>query len=107
LDPVVCSNHRGALQGLSVFFSVSLFIDRLSKSLIVLVPSVALLLQLFFWKPRYVDHFVFSLHVHCFSFIVGVVGALIDGAVGIAGFDSGGIENSVATLALVVTIALL
>lgn len=37
-----------------------------------------------------------------FSFMVLVVGALIDGAVGTAGFDSGGIGNSAATLALVV-----
>ncbi len=79
-----------------------LFIDRLSQSLIVLVPVVALLMQLLYWKPRYVTHLVFSLHVHCFSFIALVVGALIDGGVGIAGFDSGGIGNSVATLALVV-----
>jgi len=79
-----------------------LFIDRLSKSLIVLVPIVALLLQLLYWKPGYVAHLIFSLHVHCFSFMVLVVGAFADGAVGIVGFDSGGVGNSVATLALVV-----
>ncbi len=79
-----------------------LFIDRLSKSLIVLVPIVALLLQMLYWRPRYVAHLVFSLHLHCFSFLVLVVGAVVDGGVGLLGFDSGGTGNSVATLAIVI-----
>ena len=63
---------------------------------------VALFLQLFYWKPWYVDHLVFSLYLHSFSFLVLVVGAFVDGAIGVMGFDSGGTGNSVATLAIAV-----
>ena len=79
-----------------------LFIDRLSTSLIVLVPIVAVLLQLLYWKPRFVAHLVFSLHLHCFSFLVLVVGAVVDGGLKMLGSDGGGTGNSVATLAIVV-----
>jgi hypothetical protein len=79
-----------------------LFIDRLSKSLIVLVPIVALLLQMLYWKPRFVAHLVFSLHLHCFSFLVLVVGALVDDVVGVVSSDGGGTGNNIATLAIAV-----
>lgn len=55
-----------------------LFVDRLSKSLIVMVPIVALLLQGLYWRLRYVAHLVFSLHIHSFAFLVLVIGAVID-----------------------------
>ncbi len=79
-----------------------LFFDRLSKSLIILVPVVALLLQLLYWKPRYVAHLVFSLHLHSFAFLVLVVGALADLSIGAMGFDGGGMGNNVATLAVLI-----
>lgn len=79
-----------------------LFIDRLSTSLIVLVPIVAMLLQLLYWKPRFVSHLVFSLHLHSFSFLVLVVGALADGGLRALGSDIGEIGNSAATLAIAV-----
>jgi len=79
-----------------------LFIDRLSKSLIILVPMVALLLRFLYWKPRYVAHLVFSLHLHSFAFLVLVVGALADLAIGVMGYDGGGIGNNVATLAILI-----
>jgi len=79
-----------------------LFIDRLSKSLIVLVPVVALLLQSLYWRPRFVAHLVFSLHLHCFSFLVLVAGAVVDGVMGAVASDSSGTGNSVATLAIAV-----
>jgi len=79
-----------------------LFIDRLSKSLIVLVPVVALLLQLLYWEPRYVAHLVFSLHLHSFSFLILVLGAAVDKVVGATGEAAAGTGNNVATLAIVV-----
>lgn len=79
-----------------------LFIDRLSKSLIILVPIVALLLQLLYWKPRYVAHLVFSLHLHSFAFLILVVGALADLSLGFMGFDAGSMGNNVATLAILI-----
>lgn len=79
-----------------------LFIDRLSKSLIILVPMVALLLQLMYWKPRYVAHLVFSLHLHSFAFLVLVVGAVVDVLAEIAGADAAGIGNNVAALAILI-----
>lgn len=79
-----------------------LFIDRLSKSLIILVPMVALLLQLMYWKPRYVAHLVFSLHLHSFAFLVLVVGAVVDVLAEIAGSAVAGMGNNVATLAILV-----
>lgn len=79
-----------------------LFIDRLSQSLIILVPMVAFLLQCLYWNPRFVAHLVFALHVHCFSFLVLVIGAGVDGAANAVGSNSGGMGNSVATLAIAV-----
>jgi hypothetical protein len=79
-----------------------LFIDRLSKSLIVLVPMVAVLLQLLYWRPRYVAHLVFALHVHGFAFLILVVGAAVDGVFGLAGAGGGTTGNSAATLAILV-----
>lgn len=78
------------------------FIDRLSKSLIVLVPIVALLLQFLYWKPRYVAHLVFSLNLHSFSFFALVLGALVDGAIGMTVAGEGTTGNNVATVAIVV-----
>lgn len=79
-----------------------LFVDRLSKSLIMLVPMVALLLQLLYWKPRYVAHLVFSLHLHCFAFLILAMGALVDVSMGAMGLVGKGIGNNVATLAIAI-----
>lgn len=78
------------------------FVDRLSKSLIVLVPVVALLLQALYWKPRYVAHLVFCLHVHSFSFLVLVIGAAVDTGLSLVGREGATLGNSIATLAIVV-----
>jgi hypothetical protein len=79
-----------------------LFLDRLSTSLIVLVPIVAVLLQLLYRNPRFVAHLVFSLHLHSFSFLALVVGAMIDRVLGALGSDLGGAGNSAATLSIAV-----
>ena len=73
-----------------------LLLDRLSKSLIILVPVFAVVLQLLYWKPRYVAHLVSALHLHSFSFMVLVAGALVD-------FVAGGVGNSIATIAIAVS----
>lgn len=83
-----------------------LFIDRLSKSLIILVPMVTVLLQCLYWRPRFVAHLVFALHVHSFSFLVLVVGAGVDNAAEVVGSNSGGMGNSIATLAIAVYVFL-
>jgi len=76
-----------------------LFIDRLSKSLIVLVPIVALLLQGLYWRPRYVAHLVFSLHIHSFAFLVLVTGSVVDIGLASAGVESvQTLGNTLATL---------
>jgi hypothetical protein len=72
-----------------------LFLDRLSKSLIILVPVFALVLQLLFWRTRYVAHLVFALHLHSFSFMILVAGAFVD-------LFAGSIGNSVATAAIAI-----
>jgi hypothetical protein len=73
-----------------------LFIDRLSKSLIILVPMVAFLLQMIFWRPRYVAHLIFALHLHSFSFVVLVLGALVDWV------GAAGLGNNIATLGILI-----
>ena len=51
------------------------FIDRLAKSMFVLLPAFAGLLKLLWWKRLYVHHLVFAIYFHSFVFlIVGTVG---------------------------------
>lgn len=105
-DPYLsrCPNCSTELRGpyCSVCGQYRVDLDRLSKSLIVLVPIVAFLLQLLYWKPRYVAHLVFSLHIHCFSFMALVAGALADGTAGMVGATETTIGNSVATVAILI-----
>lgn len=46
-------------------------VDMLSKASMALVPIHALLLNLFYWRPRrfYGEHIVFSLHLHSFAYV--------------------------------------
>jgi len=48
-----------------------LFVSNVPKALAVLVPLLALVLMLFFRGRFYVEHLVFSLHLHAFFFVVG------------------------------------
>jgi len=51
------------------------FIDRLAKSMFVLLPAFAGLLKLLWWKRLYVHHLVFAIYFHSFVFLlVGSVG---------------------------------
>jgi hypothetical protein len=59
-----------------------IFVDRLAKSIIVMVPVFALLLRGLFWRWRYIAHLVFSLHLHSFAFLALVLGIAVDAIVG-------------------------
>ncbi len=51
------------------------FIDRLAKSMFILLPAFAGLLKLLWWKRLYVHHLVFAIYFHSFVFLlVGLVG---------------------------------
>jgi hypothetical protein len=53
-----------------------LLINNTPKVLAVLVPMFALILMLFFRRRFYVEHLVFSLHVHALYFAIGALAAL-------------------------------
>jgi hypothetical protein len=64
-------------------------IASVPKAVFVLMPLFALLLALFFRKPKrfYLEHFIFALHYHSFLFVVMAIGQLIhslEGALGLA-----------------------
>jgi Protein of unknown function (DUF3667) len=46
------------------------FLANAPKMMFVLLPALAAVMQLFWWRPRrlYVEHLVFSLHTHAFVF---------------------------------------
>ncbi|WP_298715685.1 DUF3667 domain-containing protein [Chitinophaga sp.] len=50
------------------------------KLMFLLLPFFALLLQWFFRKKRwlYVKHAIFSIHMHTFIFMIGILGILVD-----------------------------
>jgi hypothetical protein len=55
-----------------------IFIDRLAKSIVIMVPVFALLLRVLFWRRPYIAHLVFSLHLHSFGFLAILLGMAID-----------------------------
>jgi hypothetical protein len=55
-----------------------IFIDRLAKCIIVLVPVFALLLRALYWKRSYVAQLVFSLYLHSFAFLVIIAGMALN-----------------------------
>jgi hypothetical protein len=55
-----------------------LFIDRLAKLVILLVPLFATVLKLLYRRTRYVRHLVFSLDLHSFAFVALLIGGAID-----------------------------
>jgi hypothetical protein len=57
-----------------------LFIDRLAKSVFLLVPVFALLLKPLFRRRRlhYVEHLVFSAHLHSFAFVALLAGMAVN-----------------------------
>lgn len=55
-----------------------LFVNRLAKAVILLVPLFAAVLALLYRKRRYVVHLVFSMHLHSFAFIALLAGMIVD-----------------------------
>ena len=53
-----------------------LLVTNTPKVLAVLVPMFALILMMFFRRRFYVEHLVFSLHLHAFYFAIGALAAL-------------------------------
>ena len=60
------------------------FIDRMAKSMFVLLPAFAGLLKLLWWKRLYVHHLVFAIYFHTFVFLLVGTVALPD-ALGLEG----------------------
>ena len=58
----------------------------LPQMIFVLVPLLALLIQLFYLgRPyHYLQHLVFALHLNCFMFVIAIIGILLDE---LAGWD--------------------
>jgi hypothetical protein len=77
-----------------------LFTDRLAKSIILLVPIFAALLRVLYLRRRYIDHLVFSLHLHSFAFLAILVAVLFDSSIGAA--EGQGPGNAVATIVVAV-----
>lgn len=46
------------------------------KAVFVLLPLSAVLLKLFWWRRYFVEHLVFTLHLHSFAFLAGMVSFL-------------------------------
>ncbi|MBN2863836.1 MAG: hypothetical protein JXN62_11775, partial [Bacteroidales bacterium] len=48
---------------------------NVSKLIVIMIPVVALLIMLINVRRKllYYDHFIFTLHIHCFIFLVGVL----------------------------------
>ena len=44
--------------------------ERLPKLMFILLPAFAFLLKLLYWKRRYMDHLIFSLHIHSALYLV-------------------------------------
>ena len=44
--------------------------DELPTLMIVLLPVFALLMKIVYWKRHYFDHVIFSVHLHCASYVV-------------------------------------
>lgn len=57
-----------------------LFSHNLPKLMFILLPLFALLMKLMYGKKQwyYADHAIFSLHVHCFSFVLLLVTLMLD-----------------------------
>lgn len=77
-----------------------IFIDRLAKSIIVLVPVFALLLRMLYRKRPYVLQLVFSLYLHSFSFLAVLAGMALNVAFGTT--DGSGPGNFVVVFAITV-----
>jgi hypothetical protein len=48
-------------------------LERIPRMVFVFLPLTAVLLKLFYWKRYFVEHLVFTLHLHSFSFAAGLV----------------------------------
>jgi len=60
-------------------YSWNMFLKRVSQSLFLLLPLFALLLKIFYIRSKryYIQHFVFSIHFHCFAFLVILLVVLV------------------------------
>lgn len=67
------ANQRIEAEGPTAFLNYTL--DRLPTAIILMLPLVALLLALVYIRQRrdYLEHLIFTLHVHTFAFILTVV----------------------------------
>lgn len=64
---------QGAVMRTAVSNRIASFIPKL---VFVLLPLAAVLFKCFWWKRYFVEHLVFSLHLHSFAFAAALVGFL-------------------------------
>jgi hypothetical protein len=83
-----------------------IFIDRLARSVIILVPVFALLLRGLYWKRSYVSQLVFSLHLHSFSFFAIMAAMALNIASGTTDGSGPGDALSVVAIAVYTFLAL-
>lgn len=60
--------------------NIDKFIRNLPKLMFILLPLFAVILKLVFWRNRkyYIEHFVYSLHLHSFLFILFTILLILD-----------------------------
>ncbi|WP_026898440.1 DUF3667 domain-containing protein [Daejeonella oryzae] len=80
---------------------VDKFIQNLPKLMFILLPLFAVILKLVFWRNRkyYIEHFVYSLHLHSFLFILFIILLILDFIS--LGFISGGVITLIAILLII------
>jgi hypothetical protein len=83
-----------------------IFIDRLARSVIILVPVFALLLRGLYWKRSYVSQLVFSLHQHSFAFLTILAAMALNIASGTTDGSGPGDALSVVLIAVYTFLAL-
>jgi len=59
---------------------MSTFSDNFAKMMFLLLPVAALLLKILYWRRKklYIEHLIFSLHVHAFTFSLLILTVILD-----------------------------
>ena len=93
-------NQTGKLNEMDGEEIASLFSDffkrNLPRAMFIILPVIAAILKLFYWRQRkyYVEHFIFSLHLHSFGYILAMISMFKDFLMNsdriVGGFNEGG-----------------
>ncbi|MBT3250698.1 MAG: DUF3667 domain-containing protein [Candidatus Marinimicrobia bacterium] len=98
-------NQAGKLNDMNGDEIASLFSEffkrNLPRAMFIILPVIAAILKLFFWRQRkyYIEHFIFSLHLHSFGYILSMISMFKDFLMNsdriVGGFNEGGFGISV------------